>query len=59
MKINAKELRQEGGKQIANNQTQRHDDLFTGVQFPNKTYVSIEVSQSTGSLSTLLSDSKE
>jgi hypothetical protein len=33
--------------------------LFSRVRFPNKTYVSVEMSQMTGSLPTLSSDSKD
>jgi hypothetical protein len=41
MKIKARKLREEEGKQIANNQTQKHKDLFIGIRFPNETCVSI------------------
>jgi hypothetical protein len=41
------------------NKHKRHEDLFTEVWFPNKTYVSVEVSQTTRSLSTLSSDSTD
>lgn len=37
-----RELREEIREQIANNQTQEHDNLFIGVRFPNEMYVSIE-----------------
>jgi hypothetical protein len=42
---------------MADNQTQRYNDLVTGVRFINETYVSIEVSQRIGSISNLSSDS--
>jgi hypothetical protein len=38
------ELREERWKIITKAKTQRHDNFFTGVWFPNETYVSVEES---------------
>jgi hypothetical protein len=43
------------GRKGGNKTTQEHGGLFTGVQFHNKTYISVEWSLRTGSLSTLSS----
>jgi hypothetical protein len=59
MEINTRELREEVGKQIVNKQTQRHVNLFTGVRFLNKTYISVEVSERMRYLSIISSDSKD
>jgi hypothetical protein len=44
MKINERELREERRKQISNERTHEHDNLFIVVWFHNETYVSIEES---------------
>ena len=47
----ARELREgEGETNHKQNNTNEHDNLFTGVQFPNETYISVEVSLRIGSL---------
>jgi hypothetical protein len=51
--INTRELREEMSKKFANNLAQEHDNLFTGVRFPNETYVSVEKSRKTNFLLTL------
>jgi hypothetical protein len=56
----ASELREgEGRYKSQISKYKEHDNLFTGVWFPKETYVSIEVSQRTDSLSSLSSDSKD
>jgi hypothetical protein len=55
MKIGASELREEWRKQIANQRTQEHNNLFTRVWFHNETYVFVEEYQGTVSISTLSS----
>lgn len=35
VEINARELREEEGKQITKNKYKRHNNLFTGIWFPN------------------------
>lgn len=59
MTIKQENLEKERRKQITSKTTQMTWSLFTRVQFPNKTYISIVVSQGTRSLSTLLSDSTD
>jgi hypothetical protein len=59
VEINARELREEEGKQIIKNKYKGHGDLFTGVWFPNETYVSIEAFHGSMSLSTISSDFKD
>lgn len=54
----ARELRERKEKtNRKQNNTNGRGDLFTIVQFPNETYVFVEVSQGTRSLPTLSSDS--
>jgi hypothetical protein len=57
--INTRELREEGGNHIVNKQTQRHVNLFTGLQFLNKIYISVEVSERMRYLSIISIDSKD
>jgi hypothetical protein len=55
VEINARELREEEGTNHKE-QIQRTHDLFTGVWFPNETYVSTEAFHGSRSLSTISSD---
>jgi hypothetical protein len=45
MKADTREFNKKRRKQIANERTQEHNDLFIGIQFHNETNVSIEESK--------------
>jgi hypothetical protein len=60
MMINARKLRERDEEnKLQTCKHKSHADLFTRVQFPNETYILVEVSRGTRTLSTISSDSKD